>query len=175
MSYSLSLAVSPLLCRFLGNSERLLKWSGRRKKKLRNLNSEGYTDHPVSALQSYAAWGKVVDLGGLKKRSLAKDGAVANAESTESDSEEDEEGSEEEEKDESESEEGNGESLSRDISIKKTTAPRYQPDKVIVGSGSIRPIPSFMSDLKAADGVTARQPSIVRDLWSQVNHCQADV
>lgn len=147
---------------------------------MRNSNSEGDTDQPVSALQSYAAWGKVVDLGGLKKRGRTVDGAAvnalneSNADSTESDSEEEDEDEEEEgseeEKDESESEEENGESLSSDMSIKKTTAPRYQPDKVIMGSGSIRPIPSFMSNLKAADGVTARQPSIVRDLWSQVDN-----
>jgi hypothetical protein len=167
------------LLRFLGNSERLLKWSGRRKKKLRESSSERDTNQPVSALQSYAAWGKAVDLGVQKKKSFDVDGAVvatakeSNADSTESD---DTEEDEEESEDESESEEDESESevedtpLDEGSTIKKSTVPRYQADKVIMGSGSTRPAPSFMSSLTAADGVTARQPSIVRDLWAQVTY-----
>jgi hypothetical protein len=88
----------------------------------------------------------------------------SNAESTESDDTEEDDA---EEEDESESEEDD-EPFDEDSAIKKCTAPRYQADKVILGSGSTRPAPSFMSTLKAGDSVTARQPSIVRDLWAQV-------
>lgn len=180
-----------ILLRFLGNSERLLKWSGRRKKKLRESSGERATDRPVSALQSFAAWGKAVDLGEQKKQSLGADGSAvailkqSSDDSTESDDTEDEEevevdedeeeseSDEDEDEEESESEESDkneNKSLGESSTMKKSTAPRYQPDTVIMGSGSTRPAPSFMSSLKAADGVTARQPSIVRGLFAQVGH-----
>jgi hypothetical protein len=176
-----------ILLRFLGNSERLLKWSGRRKKKLRESSGERDTDRPVSALQSFAAWGKAVDLGEQKKQSLGADGSAvailkqSSTDSTESDDTEDEEEVEvdeeesesDEDEDESESDESDkneNKSLGEGSTMKKSTAPRYQPDTVIMGSGSTRPAPSSMSSLKAADGVTARQPSIVRGLFAQVDH-----
>lgn len=169
-----------ILLRFLGNSERLLKWSGRRKKKLRESSGERDTDRPVSALQSFAAWGKAVDLGEQKKQSLGADGSAvailkqSSDDSTESDDTEDEEevgvDEDEEESESEESDKNENKSLGESSTMKKSTAPRYQPDTVIMGSGSTRPAPSFMSSLKAADGVTARQPSIVRGLFAQVDH-----
>lgn len=154
------------LRRFLGNSERLLKWSGRRKKKLRESSSNRGTDQPISALQSFAAWGKAIDRGEQKKKTLDTDGVVkADIVESDSDSDSDSE-SDSTESDDTEDDDAGSEEVDEVPASKKPTLPRYQSDVVVMGS--TRPSPSFMSTLKGADGVTARQPSIVRDLWAQV-------
>ena len=57
-----------LFIRFIGNSHLLLKWSGRNKKRLRGLNSDYDEDEPISALESFDSFCKVVDLGEKKRK-----------------------------------------------------------------------------------------------------------
>ena len=54
--------------RFIGNSHLLQKWSGRNKKRLRDQNSENDDEEPISALESFDSFCKVVDLGEKKRK-----------------------------------------------------------------------------------------------------------
>ena len=174
--------------RFLGNLIQLKKWSGRNKKKLR---CEDSAEHPISALESFSSWSKVVDqgiqkglLGGEKGKAQQMDSSDddeddddVNNDDEEDDSDDDDESGEEEEEDDEEEDDENEDDdasggTSRADSKNSSSVQRYQPDKVV--QGEVRPTKvdySFMGSSvseRGTDGVAVRQPSIVRDLWAQV-------
>lgn len=66
-----SWALKPL--RFVGNARKLCVWSGKNKIKLRDGNTEKEKDEDqISAKESFASWGKVVDMGEAKSREFKK-------------------------------------------------------------------------------------------------------
>jgi hypothetical protein len=144
-----SWALKPL--RFVGNSRRLCMWSGKNRIKLRDIGTkqEGEEDS-ISAKQSFAAWGKVVDSGEAKsielKRKLSEKEVVSSSSALKHYSEEelnamDELNSSEEEDD---TEEGDGSDIdSSEGDVKEpedelesesaNAKPCYRPDTVIIG------------------------------------------
>jgi hypothetical protein len=136
-----SWALKPL--RFVGNSRRLCMWSGKNRIKLRDIGTkqEGEEDS-ISAKQSFAAWGKVVDSGEAKsielKRKLSEKEVVSSSSALKHYSEEelnamDELNSSEEDDDTDGSEVDVKEAEDENGTESANARSGYRPDKVIIG------------------------------------------